>query len=251
MAIITEEPETSKPQLRKSKAKPKPQPQPTSPPSQPPPSATTAAAAANPFQFWFYSTLIVSLTTLVFILLSYLSPQDPKTWFLNLPPILRTHYSSGRTIKVQTAPDLPQIELFSIQQGLTESDSHVLIVHGIGCSSFAFRNVITSLGNKNVHAVAIDLPGSGFSDKTLVVAEDNSGGRWVHEENAEEVAKSIYEFVSTLPEVAKRVLDEPVARHVEERVDGDHDHGHGGHDGHHHAHAGYMDAYGLGHGWGA
>ncbi|KAL7126431.1 hypothetical protein ABFS83_14G186700 [Erythranthe nasuta] len=182
MAIITEEPDSPNPQLHKSKPKPKPN-KPTSPPRQPPPpststptkSASAAATTANPFQFWFYFTFIVSSITISFILLSSLSEQDPRTWFLNLPPTLRHHYAAGRTIKVQTAPNHPQVEVFSIQQGPTNSDSHVLIVHGLGCSSFAFKNVVTTLGSKNVHAIAIDLPGSGFSDKSTVVVEENPG----------------------------------------------------------------------------
>ncbi|KAI3448634.1 hypothetical protein Pfo_005299 [Paulownia fortunei] len=167
MAIITEEPDSPKPKLCKSK--PKPKPEPTSLPSQPPPTSSptkSVATTANPFQFWFYSTLVVSLITLFFILLFSLFPQDPKTWFLNLPPILRHHYASGRTIKVQTAPNHPKL-------------NHVLIVHGLGCSSFAFQNVVKFLGRKNVHAVAIDLPGSGFSDKSVVVVEENLGGNGV------------------------------------------------------------------------
>ncbi|KAL6558061.1 hypothetical protein OROMI_018411 [Orobanche minor] len=174
MGIITKEPDSPRPHHRKSNAKPKPE-RTSQPPSSSTPPKSVTAAIGNPFWFWFYSTLVVSLTTLFFVLLSYLSPQDPKTWFLNLPPGLRHHYSSGRTIKVQTAPNLPQIELFSVQQGPTNSDSHVLVVHGIGCSSFAFHNVVSSLGRRDVHTVAIDLPGSGFSDKSIVVAEDSVG----------------------------------------------------------------------------
>ncbi|PIN07910.1 hypothetical protein CDL12_19521 [Handroanthus impetiginosus] len=176
MAIITEEPDSPKPQLRKSK--PKPKSKPTSPPSEPASTSTPTKSVpdtANPFHFWFYFTLVVSLITLFFVLLSSLSPQDPKTWFLNLPPILRQHYSNGRTIKVQTAPNHPQVEVFSIQQGPTNSDSRVLIVHGIGCSSFAFHYVVKFLGRKNVLAVAVDLPGSGFSDKSITVVEENVG----------------------------------------------------------------------------
>ncbi|KAI3445332.1 hypothetical protein Pfo_001997 [Paulownia fortunei] len=173
MAIITEEPDSPKPLLRKPNSKP------TSLPSQPAATSTptkSATTTANPFRFWFYFTLVVSLITLFCVLLSSLSPQDPKTWFLSLPPILRHHYSNGRTIKVQTAPNHPQVEVFSIQQGPTNSDSRVLIVHGIGCSSFAFHDVVKFLGRRNVHAVAIDLPGSGFSDKSIVAVEENVGG---------------------------------------------------------------------------
>lgn len=48
----------------------------------------------------------------------------------------------------------------------------MLLIHGLGVSSYSFRSVIESLGTKGVRAVAIDLPGSGFSDKSFVVEED-------------------------------------------------------------------------------
>lgn len=48
----------------------------------------------------------------------------------------------------------------------------MLIVHGLGCSSFTFRHLVKSLAQKGVHVVAIDLPGSGFSDKSEVVVEE-------------------------------------------------------------------------------
>lgn len=106
------------------------------------------------------------------MILASLCPQDPKTWFLSLPPNLRQHYSKGRNIKVQTTPNQPQIEVFAIQEGPSKSSDKVLIVHGLGCSSFAFQKVVNFLGVRGVHAVAIDLPGSGFSDKTIVVEEE-------------------------------------------------------------------------------
>lgn len=107
------------------------------------------------------------------MILTSLYPKDPKAWFLNLPPNLRQHYSKGRNIKVQTTPNQPQIEVFAIQEGPSKSSDHVLIVHGLGCSSFGFKKVVDFLGVRGVHAVAIDLPGSGFSDKTIVVEEEH------------------------------------------------------------------------------
>ncbi|PSS10136.1 Protein AUXIN RESPONSE like [Actinidia chinensis var. chinensis] len=163
MAIITEEPES--PQAPKPKISNKP--------PQNPPSQSTPPNTPNPFTFWFYFTLLVSLTTLLFVSLSTLSPQDPKAWFLSLPTSLRHHYSHGRIIKVQTTPNQPPIEVFTIQNGPVKSDS-VVIIHGLGCSSFTFRKIVESLGRKGLHAVAIDLPGSGFSDKSMVVMEESS-----------------------------------------------------------------------------
>nr|GMD46843.1 protein AUXIN RESPONSE 4 [Ipomoea batatas] len=173
MAIITEEPDPPTPPPKRRTSPP---PKPLTPP---PPSTRTSPTTkntANPFQFWFYFTVLVSLVTLFFIFLSSFSPKDPKAWFLSLPPNLRRHYSNGRTIKVQTAPNHPQVEVFSIQEGPIKSPDHVLIVHGLGCSTFAFQKIVKSLGQKGVHAVAIDLPGSGFSDKSVVVEEESGDG---------------------------------------------------------------------------
>ncbi|GMP40289.1 hypothetical protein CsSME_00010792 [Camellia sinensis var. sinensis] len=168
MAIITEE-EQEPAQPPNPKTSPPPPPPPPPPHKQP-------TSQSNPFTFWFYSTLIVSLITLLFVSLSTLSPQDPKTWFLSLPTNLRHHYSKGRTIKVQTIPNHPPIEVFTIQDGPLKSDASVLVVHGLGCSSYTFRQLVKSLGSKGLRALAIDLPGSGFSDKSMTVMEESESG---------------------------------------------------------------------------
>ncbi|GAA0170373.1 hydrolase [Lithospermum erythrorhizon] len=135
----------------------------------PPPKTTTTT---NPIHFWFHFIVLASLVTLIFITLTYFYPQDPKTWFINLPTPLRQHYSRGSILKVQLAPNQPQVGVFFIQQGPRESQEKTLFIHGLGCSSFAFWEVVKFLGGKSVHAVAIDLPGSGFSDKVVSVVED-------------------------------------------------------------------------------
>ncbi|KAK6915575.1 Alpha/beta hydrolase fold-1 [Dillenia turbinata] len=130
----------------------------------------------NPFAFWAYFTLSVSLITFLFVSLSSLiTPQEPKSWFLSLPSNLRLHYSKGRIIKVQTNPNSSPIEVFTIEDGPRNSE-HVFLVHGLGCSSFSFNKVVGSLGSSGIHAVAVDLPGSGFSDKSTLVEEDHWWG---------------------------------------------------------------------------
>lgn len=90
----------------------------------------------------------------------------------------------------------------------------------------------------------------------------HTGGRWPQENAADELAENIVKFVSSLPKSVRRVEEEPIPEHIQkmldEAKDGHHHHhghgGHGHHDGHGHAQthgAGYMDAYGLGHGWGS
>lgn len=88
----------------------------------------------------------------------------------------------------------------------------------------------------------------------------HSGGRWPQEDSADQVAQSIFQFVSSLPATVREVIEEPIPEHIQRMLDEaknndhhhHHHHGHGGHDHHHgshgHAHeAGFMDAYGLGH----
>lgn len=67
--------------------------------------------------------------------------------------------------------------------------------------------------------------------------------------------------MTSLPKSVRKVEEEPIPDHIQKMLDeaksGDHHHQHhhvhGSHDhhvGHDHVHAaGYMDAYGLGHGW--
>lgn len=162
MAIITEEQDQQEPKAQQSQKRP-------ANPVKTKPSASSRtnehqSLGINPFSFWFYFTLSVSLITLLLLSISSLSPQDTKSWFLSLPDTLRQHYSKGRSIKVQTRPNQPPTEVFTVEEGPKASEN-VIIVHGLGLSSYSYRQVIKSLGAKGVRVVALDLPGNGFSDK--------------------------------------------------------------------------------------
>ncbi|KAK9735426.1 hypothetical protein RND81_04G204900 [Saponaria officinalis] len=159
MAIISDYDDQDQP-TSPSKSKPKPKPKPESKPGSKP------SINQNPFTFWFYLTIIVSIITFLFILVSNLSTPDPKTWFLNLPANLRAHFGSGRILKVQVTQNQPQVEVFTYSQG-DKSSENVLIIHGLGCSSFSFKGIVDGLASKGLFGVAIDLPGSGFSEKAV------------------------------------------------------------------------------------
>ncbi|KAI4301789.1 hypothetical protein L6164_035034 [Bauhinia variegata] len=162
MAIITEE--ENEQDSRQSHIRPTKRHKPKSSPS----SSTTdpQSPAINPFSFWFYFTLAVSLITLLFISFPSLSGQDDRSWFLNLPNSLRQHYSNGRSIKVQIRPNQTPIEVFTIAEGPAVTEN-VIIVHGLGLSSYSYRRLIQSLAARGVRVIAIDLPGNGFSDKSM------------------------------------------------------------------------------------
>ncbi|KAK7284662.1 hypothetical protein RJT34_19412 [Clitoria ternatea] len=169
MAIITEEEphQHHQQQPKRSKIPTKPKPPLISTPTHPP---------NNPFSFWFYFTLSVSLITLLFVFSCSLSPQDTKTWFLSLPTTLRQHYSKGRTIKVHTVPNQPPIQVFTFQQGPLTASENILILHGQALSSHSYLQIINFLASKGLHVTAIDLPGNGFSDKSLQVSVEGVNG---------------------------------------------------------------------------
>ncbi|KAJ4955533.1 hypothetical protein NE237_012316 [Protea cynaroides] len=170
MAMITEEPEEKeerKPLVKNRKAE--------TPSTKPGKVTDSPTPTANAFVFWAYFTLAVSVVTLGFVFLSSLSPQNDKAWFLSLPNDVRQYYSKGRTIKVQLNPNQPAIEVFAVEEGPRDAET-VVLVHGFGCSSYSFRHVIRSLGSSGIHAVAFDLPGSGFSDKSTLQEDERWGG---------------------------------------------------------------------------
>ncbi|XP_038998252.1 protein AUXIN RESPONSE 4-like isoform X2 [Hibiscus syriacus] len=174
MAIITEEVEPESPPRTKGNKKiPK---NPTPEPSKSTPKPTINTQTQNPFAFWFYFTFGISLITFLFVSFSSLPPQDPKSWFLSLPYPLRQHYSNGRIIKVQTSPNQSPIEVFVSENGQFSSSENVMIVHGLGLSSYSYREMIKVLGSKGVHVIALDLPGNGFSDKSRVEIEEGTNG---------------------------------------------------------------------------
>ncbi|XP_020104848.1 protein AUXIN RESPONSE 4 [Ananas comosus] len=142
-------------------------------PSKPSPSSSNALA------FWAYFTLSVSLLTLLLssLLPLLLSPPDHRAWFLSLPDDLRLHYSQGKLIKAYPNPSSPPIQVFAVEHGPREERAEaVLLVHGLGSSSYSFRRVLSSLGSLGLRSVAIDLPGSGFSDNVELVGSGARGG---------------------------------------------------------------------------
>ncbi|XP_074312293.1 protein AUXIN RESPONSE 4 [Silene latifolia] len=169
MAIITDyDDQPTSPSKSRPKPKPKSKTEPKPERRRP---ATNQTPTPNPFTFWFYLIITVSIITFLFISFPSLSSPDPKTWFLKLPISLRSHYSSGRIIKVQVNPNQPQVQVFTYSQGPRTSEN-VLIVHGLGCTSFSFKGIVDGLASKGLFGVAIDLPGSGFSDKTVEREEE-------------------------------------------------------------------------------
>ncbi|KAJ0973598.1 hypothetical protein J5N97_015563 [Dioscorea zingiberensis] len=110
--------------------------------------------------FWAYLTVSVSLLA---FFLSSISTPSPHSWFLSLPDDLRSHYSISKPIKAYLAPHLPPVNVFAAEQGPRDAET-VLLLHGLASSSFSFRHVIRSLSSRSIRAVAVDLPGAGFSD---------------------------------------------------------------------------------------
>lgn len=85
------------------------------------------------------------------------------------------------------------------------------------------------------------------------------------EDAADEIAEKIARFVSSLPKSIRKIEEEPLPEHIQKMFDEatdthhhhhhahhhSHDHHHHDHGSHDHAHgAGFMDPYGVGHGWG-
>lgn len=65
--------------------------------------------------------------------------------------------------------------MFAVENGPSSAEN-VLIIHGLGASSYSFSRVVQSLGSKDRRAIAIDLPGNGFSDKSVAVEEERENG---------------------------------------------------------------------------
>lgn len=138
-------------------------------------SKSVSSGASNALAFWGYFTVAVSLVTLLFISLPRFERTDERSWFLSLPDGLRRHYSAGKFVKVIPPGGSAPIQVFAVELGPREAET-VLLVHGIGCSSYSFRRILRSLAAGGIRAVAVDLPGTGFSDELSLL----NSAKWGH-----------------------------------------------------------------------
>ncbi|KAG7022306.1 Protein AUXIN RESPONSE 4, partial [Cucurbita argyrosperma subsp. argyrosperma] len=166
MVTITEESDEPVPKASK------PKPNKSSSSTKPPPLSTAAATSKtlrspnpHPFTFWFYFTLIVSIITFFFISVPSLFSPRPQIVVLKLTQEPPSPLLKGPSSK----------EVFAVENG-AKGNENVVVVHGLGLSSYSFRKVLDSLGSKGVRAVAFDLPGNGFSDKSTAEIDENSNG---------------------------------------------------------------------------
>lgn len=70
--------------------------------------------------------------------------------------IVKQHEKAGKYF------DVEDIKTFALDQGTGEA---VLCIHGVPTSSYLYRKVISSLADKGLRGVSIDLPGLGLSDR--------------------------------------------------------------------------------------
>lgn len=120
--------------------------------------------------FWAYFVVFVSLLTLVFVLLSTVSPVDEQAEFFAMPPDVRHHSTLGKMLKIELGEARRPIRIFVREEGPVSGET-VVLVHGLGASSYLYRHVIPRLASQGLHVIAIDFPGAGLSEKPVE-------GRW-------------------------------------------------------------------------
>lgn len=113
----------------------------------------------------FSLLLLLPFLLILGVFLAFSFPGgSPNIHWESMPPLVRNHYSKGQTLKVFSEGMSFKVFVQSIGPATGET---VLFVHGIGGSSFLYREILPLLAKGNMRGVAIDLPGSGLSDKPL------------------------------------------------------------------------------------
>ncbi|GJP44720.1 hypothetical protein CLOM_g4077 [Closterium sp. NIES-68] len=180
------------------------------------------------FVFWLVFITLTGLIAGIFLLAQFLFLQDAgHSDFISIPPLVRAHLDRGQTLKVAAPGAMvggksghgqqEQVEVFVRAEGWGtgrgrrwgaegragesgggragdgQSKEVVVLLHGLGGSSFLYRDVITLLADKGLRAVAFDLPGSGLSTKLTSVEEGAAAVYPVHQ-----LARTIDRVLSAL-----------------------------------------------------
>lgn len=126
----------------------------------------------NPFFFWLWFMGIMSTIMLVFVVGTSILNSNVKIEILSMPTGVREHFEAGKQVKVEVGRDRSPVKMFV----RASVDPHagaetVLLLHGLGSSSFLYRQLLPLLAAKQLAAVAVDLPGAGLSEKSYVASE--------------------------------------------------------------------------------
>jgi pimeloyl-ACP methyl ester carboxylesterase len=122
----------------------------------------------NPFFFWLWFMCIMSTIMLFFVAGTSILNRSDKIEILSMPPGVRAHFEAGKLVKVEVGRDRSPVKVFVRSSGEAESET-ALLLHGLGSSSFLYRNLISLLAARELCAVAVDLPGAGLAEKLYLV----------------------------------------------------------------------------------
>eukprot|EP00243_Klebsormidium_subtile_P000325 TRINITY_DN10552_c0_g1_i1.p1 TRINITY_DN10552_c0_g1~~TRINITY_DN10552_c0_g1_i1.p1 ORF type:complete len:373 (-),score=42.66 TRINITY_DN10552_c0_g1_i1:122-1240(-) len=121
------------------------------------------------FCFWLVFLLVVALVTIVLLLVpSGMWTGNPA--FNAMPVVLLQHSAKGFNVKISD-PVGVSVKVFAIAEGPVEAET-VLLLHGLGTSSFLYRNVLSELATKGLRAVSLDFPGFGLTEKPSTALYD-------------------------------------------------------------------------------
>ena len=124
----------------------------------------------NPFFFWLWFVCIVSIIMLFFVAGSSIVNRNDKIEILSMPSGVREHFEAGKLVKVEVGRDRSPVKVFVRASGEPRSGAEtVLLLHGLGSSSFLYRKLISLLAVRQICAVAVDLPGAGLAEKSYIV----------------------------------------------------------------------------------
>lgn len=133
---------------------------------------TVVVRNENPFFFWLWFMSVISAVMVVFVLGTSVVNRGESIEALAMPAGVREHFEAGKMVKVEVGRDRRPVKVFVRASGEGRvGDETVLLLHGLGASSFLYRKVITLLAAREVCAVAVDLPGAGLAEKFYVGGE--------------------------------------------------------------------------------
>ncbi|KAG0624493.1 hypothetical protein M758_3G252100 [Ceratodon purpureus] len=124
----------------------------------------------NPFFFWLGFMSIISVVMLVFVLGTSVLNWNDSIEILSMPAGVREHFEAGKLVKVEVGRDRSPVKVFVRGEGEVSSGSEVVVLlHGLGASSFLYRKVVSGLAERGICGVAVDLPGAGLAEKAYLV----------------------------------------------------------------------------------